>query len=158
MKINDRLERIKLIRQIMVHHATNSPTEVSQILKTDFNVNISVQSTHIWIKKIREAYDEYFYGVARDIYEQTAQTEHQDINEQIAQIKLDLQDVKPGLQKAGMINTLISLYMRRQYVMEDMVIYARNGKWVRLVEQTADAKQSQSRSGQSTAETIKATA
>ena len=117
------------IRQLMILHATNSPTKLSRIM-THEGHRITRQSVDRHMQDIRAETQEYCYALAKDVYTETAEDEHLQLNKLIVHTYKAILECKPGTQMAMLVNAYTTLTQRRQYVMEDMVMDSSDGKWV----------------------------
>ena len=126
------IRRLSIIRGLMIRHNTQSADTIHSLLDTlpaDQSIDLSVSSVRTYINTVKDQYHTYFAQLASGGYSVMAQDEHEKLNRLINHFNKRIVDSKSDTAAAHMTNALLSLYERRQYVIEDMVIYPAVNNW-----------------------------
>ena len=112
------------IRDTMIYECTNSPTVIQRILK-EAGMSMGRNTIIRCVDMIRNERQTWRDGLAKDVFETTIWDECIQINKEIKQMELEMKNVKPGMQMAGLANALTQHRMRREYVMSKLALLPR---------------------------------
>ena len=108
----------------MIYECTNSAIHIQRTLK-EAGRSMSRNTVDKYIQMVRNERQLWRDGLAKDVYESVIWDECIAINREIKKAELDLDQCKPGMQKASMMQALTQHRMRREYVMSKLALLPR---------------------------------
>lgn len=118
------LDSMLLVRKVITRYVTANPREIQDILRQKEGVKMTQSAINNAIKNLRAEDGKWVDNLAETVYGATIHKESSELEDHIEDLNVRLQQADTG-EYASLMNTLLKLYERRQYVMEELALYPR---------------------------------